>query len=64
MAHENQMKSTPNYGNPMESGAVKGDSDEVWEYSSPSTIPINTLSNSTGTSGSVLAQEERIGLEL
>ena len=44
MAHENRMKSTPNYGNPMESGTVKGDSDEVWEYSSPNTIPINTLS--------------------
>ena len=50
MAHGNRTISTPNYGNPMESGTVKGDSDEVWEYSSPNTIPIEILSEQSDQS--------------
>ena len=45
MAHGNQTNSTPNNGNPMEIGTVKGDSVEVRENSSPITIPIQTSSN-------------------
>ena len=50
MAHENRMKSTTNYGNRRESGTVKGDSDQVWEYSSPNTIPIEILSEQSDQS--------------
>ena len=50
MAQGNRTKSTPNYGNLMESWAAKSDSEQVLEYSSPNTIPIEILSEQSDQS--------------